>query len=168
MALIKDLKNMPEGTEVKGFPLCIKTARKSFRDADGLTWQEVVFMDASGEILGHILLGEDGEPVGHGGISPFHQWQSKTNICIMEGTVQYTDERKKDAMKLVVTECFDVATPLTWGQTQDIEAENWQKMREEEIKGKIRHGLVCADKSAGKTPDKDDILMWQNFIMTGE
>ena len=53
--MIKDLKQMAEGTEIRGLPLTIKTARKAFRDADGNVFQEVVFMDSTGEMPGHIL-----------------------------------------------------------------------------------------------------------------
>lgn len=157
--MIKDIKTYAAGTIFKGFPLLIKTARKTFTDANDQTWQEVVFMDASGEILGHILLDADKGNV---------PWKSKTNLCIMDGIIQDTDERKKQAVKIVVTECFDAATPLSYDQSQDMQAEDWRRMREEEIKGKIRHGLVCADKSAGKVPNKKDILEWQEFILTGE
>lgn len=167
--MIKDLKKMVAGTEVKGLPLMIKTARNTFRDAEGTTFQEVVFMDATGEMTGHILLeASDSDSHGQQKASKFSVWKSKTNLCIMDGVLQDTDERKKEGVKLVVFECFDAATPLTYEQGQDLQAEEWRQLREDEIKGKIRHGLVCADKSAGVTPLKADILMWTDFIMTGE
>jgi hypothetical protein len=166
--MIKDLKAMAAGTEVKGFPLLIKTARQTF-PIDGNTWQEVVFMDASGEMTGHILLDADK------GLVP---WKSKTNICIMEGMLQDTDERKKEAVKLVVTDCFDTAPRLTFDQGQELQAEDWKKLREDEIKGKIRHGIICAmigrnpkDENITLIPNercKQDINELVNFIMTGE
>ena len=33
--MVKDFKKMAAGTEIKGFPLMIKTARKPFKDAEG-------------------------------------------------------------------------------------------------------------------------------------
>lgn len=168
--MIKDLKSAAAGTKVKGFPLLIKTARKTFRDADEVTWQEVVFMDASGEMTGHIQL----ENVGV-------RWKSKTNICIMNGVLQDTDERKKEGTKLVVYECFDAATPLSFDQQQELQAEDWKRLREDEIKGKIRHGLVCAMTRNLETEsglrrnilqltdeNKDYIAELVKFIMTGE
>ena len=163
MTMIKDLKKLAAGTEIKGFPLLIKTARNTFKDADGTTFQEVVFMDSSGEMTGHIQL-ENAEA----------RWKSKTNLCIMEGELQYTDERGKESNKLVVFECFDAATPLTFDQSQELQAEDWKKLRQDEIKGKIRHGLVCvARRELGlKGPlsqmHKQMILSDVKFILTGE
>lgn len=167
--MIKDLKTYAAGTLVKGFPLLIKTARKAFTDANEVTWQEVVFMDSSGEITGHIYLPEDEGKV---------CWKSKTNICIMNGTIQDTDERKREAVKIVVTECFDAATPLTFDQGQDMQAEDWRRLREDEIKGKIRHGLVCSlirtgQITKGEAPINDAnvkscVNRWVDFIITGE
>ncbi|KKK98992.1 hypothetical protein LCGC14_2637230 [marine sediment metagenome] len=167
---IKDLKSMAAGTEIKGMPLMIKTARKPFTDAEGTTYQEVVFMDATGEMTGHILL-EMGE-------SEFILWKSKTNICIMDGILQDTDERKKEGIKLLVYECFDTATPLTYDQNQDLQAEDWKRLRQDEIAGKIRHGICCSliqririEGRINILPDKqmkDDINELADFILTGE
>lgn len=167
MTMIKDLKKMAAGTEIKGFPLMIKTARQVFKDAEGTTYQEVVFMDASGEMTGHILLENEAA-----------RWKSKANICIMNGVLQDTDERKKEGVKLVVFECFDAATPLTFDQSQELQAEDWKRLRQDEIKGKIRHGQVCGymdacvirPKMTGPEVEavKESILYWQEFVMTGE
>jgi len=170
MTMIKDLKSMAAGTEIKGFPLMIKTARKPFKDADGTTYQEVVFMDATGEMTGHILL-EMGE-------TEFIRWKSKTNLCIINAQLQFTDERCKESNKLVVFECFDAATPIGYDQSQDLQAEDWKQLRQDEIKGKIRHGLACSfirgyaqKHGTVPLPDTDrkmNILAWQDFIMTGQ
>lgn len=157
--MIKDLKSMAAGTIVKGFPLLIKTARKMFTDPNGETWQEVVFMDASGEMLGHISM-EGNVP-----------WQSKTNLCIMTGEIQDTDERKKEGTKLIVTDCFDTVAPFTFDQKQDMQEEDWKHLREEEIKGKIRHGLCCAfiqSNTGNPLNQKDQINEITDFIMKGE
>lgn len=154
--MIKDLKSMAAGVEVKGLPLMIKTARKAFTDAEGTTYQEVVFMDASGEMTGHILIDE------HVAL-----WKSKTNICIMEGILQDTDERKKEGVKIVVFECFDAATPLTFDQGQDLQAEDWRKIREDEIKSKVRCWLVSAS-IQGRNLSREEILRWQEFVIDGE
>lgn len=168
--MIKDIKKMAAGTEIKGLPLMIKTARKPFTEAGGQTYQEVIFMDSSGEMTGNILLDPDI------GCVP---WKSKTNICIMLGEIQDTDERRKESVKLVVYECFDAATPLSYDQGQELQAEDWKQLRQDEIKGKIRHGLVCAlvprmefgpHMAVLKLTDgyKQDINNLVDFIMTGQ
>ncbi len=166
--MIKELKKTAAGTEIKGLPLMIKTARNTFRDAEGTTFQEVVFMDSSGEMTGHILLEAVDDNSGRQNVSSFKTWKSKTNLCIMDGVLQDTDERKKEGVKLVVYECFDAATPLTYDQNQDLQAEEWRQIREDEIRGKIRHGLCCATLSAGNKVDKEYVLDLQEFIMSGQ
>ncbi len=142
---IKDLKSMAAGTVIEGMPLMIKRARKAYRDAEGKPFQEVVFMDCTGEMPGLILLDDAKNTTqSHSTTGVSTVWKSKTNICIMYGVLQDTDERKKEGVKLVVHDCFDAATPLGYDQSQDLQAEDWKQLREDEIKGKIRHGLVCA------------------------
>jgi hypothetical protein len=137
---IAEIKKLPVGTEIQGIPLLIKTARRAFADGENRTWQEVVFMDVSGEMLGHILLPTvENHDKRTGGYTP---WQSKTNLCIMQAIVQATEDRNKQDVKLVVTDCFNTATPLTYAQNDELTADDWQRMHEEEIDGKIRHGLT--------------------------
>lgn len=167
MTMIKDLKKLAAGTEIKGLILTIKTARKPFPDAEGTFWQEVVFFDSSGEMTGHIQVESESM-----------LWQSKTNICIMNGEIQDTDERRKETEKLVVFECFNALPNLTYDQKQDMQAEDWKQLRQDEIKGKIRHGQVCGymdacvirPKMTGPEVEavKESILYWQEFVMTGE
>jgi hypothetical protein len=171
MTTIKDLKSMAEGTEIKGLPLMIKTARKTFRDAEGTTFQEVVFMDASGEMTGHILLESTGDEPGtghHEGASGFKLWQSKTNLCIMDAVLQSTDERKKEGNKLVVFDCFNAATPLSYDQQQDLQAEDWKRIREDEIRGKVRHWVVCSYIQNKGAYSKNKVREDVEFIVTGE
>ena len=179
---IKILKTMAAGTEIKGFPLFIRTARGTFRDADGVLFQEVRFMDTSGEITGHIVQDEPdvSEYQSHKttGLPPGH-WKSKQQLCIMKGFIQDTDERRKEGVKIVIYECFDTAVSLLYEQGQEIDAEGWEQRRKDEIKGKIRHGLSCSfikgyTKHFGYMPPADDIdtkkkiLEWQEFVITGE
>lgn len=138
---IAELKTLTSGTEVGGFALLIKTARRAFTEGVN-AWQEVVFMDVTGEMLGHVLLATKKEhDLRTGGYTP---WQSKTNLCIMKATLQTTDDRGKDSLKLVVTDCFDTVTPLSWDQRDELTAADWQRLHDEETAGKIRHGLTIA------------------------
>ena len=174
--MIKDLKSMAAGTEIKGLPLFIRTARGTFRDADGTLFQEVRFMDKTGEITGHILQEEPdvSEYQSHKTTGSVGFWRSKQTLCIMHGVLQDTDERKKEGVKIVVYECFDTTVQLSYEQGQELDAEDWKKLREDEIKGKIRHGLVCvARRELGfKGPlsqmHKEVIKSDVDFIRTGE
>jgi len=143
---IAEIKKLPVGTELKGFPLLIKTARAAFTDGDKKNWQEVVFIDASGEMIGNILLPEPKENAysGRGRTGVATAWKSKTNLCIMCATVQTTEDRNRQDVKIVVTDCFDTATPLTYDQHEELTADEWQRLHVEEIEGKIRHGLTIA------------------------
>ncbi len=179
--MIKDLKSMAAGTKIQGMPLFIRTARGTFRDADGVLFQEVRFMDKSGEITGHILYDEpeSTEYQSHKttGLPP-GLWRSKQTLCIMEGLIQDTDERRKEGVKIVIRECFDTAVNLSYEQGQEIDAEDWKQLRQDEIKGKIRHGIVCS--MIGRVnpsskiillPDekgKQEINELVDFIMTGK
>lgn len=179
--MIKDLKKMAAGTEIRGFPLFIRTARGTFRDADGVLFQEVRFLDKSGEITGHILQDEPGvsEYQSHKttGLPP-GIWRSKQTICIMNGVLQDTDERKKEGVKIVISECFSTAVSLSYEQGQEVEAEDWKQLRQDEIKGKIRHGICCSliqrVSSQGKiniVPNKEmksEINELVDFVIKGE
>lgn len=182
MATIKDLKGMAAGTEVKGLILCIKTARRPFRDGDGNVIQEVVFIDTTGEMLGHILLAsniaEDKFTRHHTGAAEYHVWQSKNNVCIMDAVIQDADERKKEAEKLFVTDCFDACLTISYDQGQDMSVEDWRKGREDEVKSKIRCWLVASyieghASSTGFAPTvskerKGIINEWTEYVLTGE
>ncbi len=179
--MIKDLKSMAEGTKIQGLPLFIRTARGTFRDAEGVLFQEVRFMDKTGEITGHILQDEpdESEYQSHKttGLPP-GIWRSKQTVCIMEGLIQDTDERKKEGVKIVIRECFSTCVNLSYEQGQELEAEDWKQLRQDEIKGKIRHGLACSfirgyaqKHGTVPLPDTDrkmNILKWQEFILVGE
>ncbi len=175
--MIKDLKKLAVDTEISGVPLLIKTARPTFWDAEENGWQEVVFMDSTGELTGHILL-EPHEPEYESHKTknvPPSIYLSKQRICIMKATMQETDIRRKEGMKVVITECFDLAVRLSYSQREEMQEEDWQQVRQDEIKGKIRHGLVCSlikAKEVALEPIAEDskklIKDMVDFIMTGE
>jgi hypothetical protein len=171
---IANLKALNEGVEVKGFPLLIKTARNVYVDTDGNCWQDVVFMDVSGEMLGQILLenSEDKKYAPHNTTGIARKYQSKQNICIMEGYIQNTDRGGKSQNKIVVIECFDTATQLSFDQQQELSAEQWQKAHEEEVKSKIRCWLVAACMEHESHIVNEKFKNWINelveFVYTGE
>ncbi len=179
--LIKDLKKMTIDTEISGVPLLIKIARPTFWDGELNGWQEVLFWDATGEITGHILLDpqETYEEIAknhpHRKNVPPDCLLSKQRICVMKATMQETDIRRKEGMKIVVTEWFDLAVRLSYSQRQEMQEEEWQQLRQDEIQGKIRHGLVCSlikAKEIALEPIAEEskklIDSMVDFIMTGE
>jgi len=145
---IAEIKKLPVGTELRGFPLMIKTARKVFSVDGDKPCQEVVFIDFSGEMLGHILLPTVEKRDQR--TANYVAWKSKTNLCIMQATIQATEDHNRQDVKLVVTECFNTATPLTYAQQDDLTADEWQQLHDEEIAGKIRHGLTMTWVAATK------------------
>ncbi|MEJ2650178.1 MAG: hypothetical protein P8016_17430 [Sedimentisphaerales bacterium] len=171
---IAQLKTLNEGVEVKGFPLLIKTARNSYYDSDKNLWQEVVFMDSSGEMEGQILVEEGSDQDRqHETTGQAKKWNSKTNLCIMDGEIQLSDKGGKSHNKIVVRECFDTATPLSYDQQGEISAEQWQAAHESEVKSKIRCWLVASAIQNGKGfPGSDIEKAWINelveFVYTGE
>ena len=182
--MIKDLKKLPIGSKIGGVPLLIKIARPTFWDGDLNGWQEVLFWDATGEITGHILLDpqETYEEIAknhpHRKNVPPANLRSKQRICVMKATMQETDIRRKEAAKIVVMEWFDLAVRLSFSQREELQEEEWQQLRQDEIKGKIRHGLVCAliqrvtqEGKINLVPtqeQKNEICKVVDFIMTGE
>lgn len=155
---LEELKQCPHGTQIVGLPLVIKTARTTFLDGDEKAWQEVVFMDMSGEMTGVIALPEyspsaDGSKYDSRIKVPPTVWRSKARIFIMEGEIQDTDVRKKETRKIIVYRCRDMAVRLTYDQYNELsesEGQDWQAARQEEIRGKCRYGVVCASIQSGK------------------
>lgn len=148
MTTLEELKSMPHGTEVVGFPVYIKTARKCLLDGDNNYWQEVVLMDSSCEMTAYILYSPPEEESEYnqrrktalpGGI-----WRSGDRIVIIKATVQEADERRKESAKLMITECCSTKPNLTFDQSQEIDAQEWSLARKEEIRGKVRHWIVCS------------------------
>jgi len=158
---IKQLFEMPLGKENRtgGFNLIIKTARKIL-EHDGKYVQGVVFTDETGDIDGDVSLPR---------YIPLQRTQGiRITVCWLQPT--------SDGKKLYVEQWY----PLTkvgepdnfkfqpdWGP-EDSEAMEWAAARREEVKGKCRHGVVCAILSTGADPDKDYVNKLVEFIVTGK
>jgi len=165
---IKQLLETPLGEEHRtgGFQLTVKRAR-STREHGKKYLQEVLWLDATGEIAGEILLPKR---------IPL---QNNANINI---TVCWLQQAEKGEKKLYVEQW----TPVQWtadGYEASRSMANSLFDPEDEfiIRGKVRHGVVCAYISAGKMIDRDgiplnpksneyitnNITAWVDFIMTG-
>ena len=183
---LEEFKQLAGGTKLDSIILVIKTARKPFEvndDNGDVWWQEVVFMDATGEMPGEIFMGsytpESGTKNENRAV-PHNVWRSKQKIYLVNGEIQDADIRGKEGKKIKVFEARDMAPQLTFDQYNDIshaETQSQLVSRDDEIRGKIRHGIVCAmikstdsgcDWPSPKPETKKFITSWVDYIMTGE
>ena len=147
MISIKQLLDNPP-QRIGGFNKNVFKTKKNWplTTAYGELWyQQVVLKDETDEIL--------------------------ANFCL--GTKRILLQRTQD-VRIVVAETKDTDD----GRVLEVEEYTLDSVTEppfvpnftgaiNEVEGKTRCRLVCADKIAGKVPDKDDIRMWTKFIIDG-
>ena len=165
MTTIKQLLEMPIGQKWGGDTFCIKTYKKNW-DVDGIWWSQVILMDGTGEMPADVKIGTKYNPL---------RGQTGSRIKIIVAEVQEAEYLGKDRKKLVVDQ-FSI--PSMTVAEYDQATEDWEHLHEEEIKGKIRHGISCSyirgiqtQQNIMPRPSEDikkTILEWQDFIMTGE
>ena len=165
---IKQLLEMPIGVESRsgGFQLTVKVARKTVEvDKKYLQW--VVFMDSTGEIPGEVSIASRARALQKN--QPIH-----ITVCWLQ--------QGEKGKKLYVDQWYPITQTLDeyearyhsdWGSQEITEAMEWQEVRREEIKGKCRHGVVCAMIQSGVNiyevdKHKEIINKWVDFIVTGE
>ncbi len=185
---LEELKQLAHGTKLDSIILVIKTARKPFEvndDNGDQWWQEVVFMDASGEMPGEILIGSYTPEVGtknENRTMPHNVWRSKQKIYLVSGEIHDADVRGKEGRKIKIFEARDMAVQLTFDQFNEIshaETQDQLAGRDDEIKGKcktlfIMHFIGAYARTKGCVPALDDvdkirINKWVDFAMkTGE
>ena len=167
---IKQLLDMPidkEKSKCGGFQLTVKVARKTVEvDRKHLQW--VVFMDETGEIPGEVSLPKSNAYLNKG--QPIH-----ITVCWLQpgekGPKLYVDQWYP--ITQTVDE-YEARYHADWGSQDVSEAMEWQAVRREEIKGKCRHGVVCAMiRGKNGLVDLDEgtkglINIYVDFIMTGE
>lgn len=162
MTTIKQLLAMPIGQGTGGYTLPIKTRKKKWQ-VEEIWWQQVILMDKTGEIPADVKIGT------------YKPLDGKIEIRIIVAEIQNAEYLGKDRKKLVVDQYSIPSMTMDEYYTQE---EDWHCQHEEEIKGKIRHGIICAmisrnpkDGNITLIPDercKQDINELVNFIMTGE
>ncbi len=139
---IADILKMSVGQGFGGFDVTVKTCKKKWQDVNGGWIQQAVLTDKSGDMLVDVY------------IINYEPLQRGATLHITVGKVQESR---------IWIDQF-VLPSLTEPEYDHNYSEPYIK----EIEGKIRHGLVCADKSAGKVPNKEDIRFWTEFILTGK
>ena len=159
MTTIKQLLAMPIGQRWGGGTFSIKTFKKTWQD-DTIWWSQIILMDGTGEIPADVKVGTKYNPL---------RGQTGGRIKIIVSEIQEAEYLGKDRKKLVVDQ-FSI--PSITVDEYDQATEDWHQLHEEEIKGKIRHGLCCAilyrEHPAVISSMKKDILEVQDFIMKGE
>lgn len=163
MTTIKQLLNMPIGQKTGGYEFTIKVAGKKWQEANSEWIQHIVLSDKTGEIDSDVNIGRN-VPLVKGG-----------RIHIIVGEIQSASS--KIGKKLYIDQ-FNQPTTIGEPDEMDFYSEDWQRINQEIIKGKIRHGEVCAyiegyTKKVGTVPPvtktiKETILEWQDFVLTGE
>jgi len=160
---IKQILMQPLGQRFNAGILSIKTYKKIWQVGDEW-WSQIICMDETGEIPVDVNTGKKYNPIRGRGIS----------INVIVAQVQNAEYLGKDRKKLVVEQySMPSITISEWEQKQD-------KMLEDDklvIRGKIRHGLVCAvirRNPAGpivlklKATQKQEINELVEFVLTGE
>jgi hypothetical protein len=158
---IKQILEWPVGQKSGGFVLVAKTAKKKWNVGE-IWYQRVMFADAQGdEIFGEIIL--------NGNVSVMRNTPLRIIICKRV----VLDVNNRDVPAILVEQWKDDRPVMSEPDILD-DFDKWQIARQEEIKGKIRHGLVCVArrKLEYKGPlskmHKEFINSDVDFIMKGE
>ena len=194
---IVQLLEMPIGQRTGGFLLTVKTAKKFWEvpNKDGvkvghkgtgrILHQQAILTDETGEIIADIkILSPE-----HGNLCDAIKVGAIIRVVVCEIQIAYdkkgdTPEPNKklfiDQFSAYIKE--DAGRESVWGP-EGAEALAWQEARQEEVKGKCRHGVVCAliqspeyrlghDKTLGPwEPNKigkEFVNKVVDFIITGE
>ncbi len=155
---ITQLQKMPVGERVGGgFILTVKQTKKYVQLPNKHYVHTVVLFDETGEMVADFL-----DP-GVGIYSPIIKREKiKIIIAEIQGLVLKAGD---NGTKLYVTQYQKLTQTL---DEYEAEAAGYAVQWNREIKGKIRHGLVCSFIRAGKDIDKAQIELLVEYIMTGE
>ena len=155
---ISQLLIQPHGQKIGGgFTLAIKTRKKEWQ-VGTIWWQQLICMDETGEIPVDVKLGKERVTL-------------RTDIKVIVAEVRDAEYLNKPR-KILVVDQFSIPT-ITVDEYYD-QADKAYAVEMKEVRGKIRHGLVCAYISSGKDmflyPEntKKQILELTEFIMTGK
>ena len=149
---IEQISLQPTGTRLNPGKFTIKTAKKTWQ-VDEVWWHQVILIDSAGnEMPADVKIGK---------YNPLHSgWE--INIIVAE--VKDAEYLGKDRKKLVVDQYSIPTTPIEEYESKQIELDRETKMV---IESKIRCWLVSAS-ITGIQQTKEQLLDWQEFIMTGE
>ena len=155
---IEQILMQPVGQKFNAGTLTIKTTKKTW-EVNKVWWNQVVFMDETGEIPADVKIGT---------FKPLHRaW----NVKIIIAEVREAEYLGKPR-KILMVDQYKVETQMV--DDYYAEADKAYDINMAEVRGKIRHGLCCAYIASGKDiflhPKiiKEQILEIAEFIMTGK
>lgn len=163
---IEQLLLQPHGQKIGGgFTLSIKTRKKEWT-VGKVWWQQLICMDETGEMPVDVKLGRERVTL-------------RTEIKVIVAEVRDAEYLNKPR-KILVVDQFSVPTIMV--DDYYAEADKAYDINMAEVRGKIRHGLVCSFIQAGKLINKDSfpaspnsepytkkiINEWAEFIITGK
>lgn len=159
MTTIKQLLAMPIGEKTGGgFILTVKKTKKAVQLPNKQYIHTVVLFDDTGEMLADFK-----DQGGKGAYNPMIKgWQVKIIVAEIQAA-DATGRCKEDQTgKKLYVDQFSVVTSQSNEPGDDYP--DWRVT----VRGKIRHGLVCAYIRAGKEIDKVEIEKTIEYIMEGE
>ncbi len=184
---ITQLLEMPIGQKTGGFLLTVKTAKKFWevpneqgqkvghKGQGRILHQQAILADETGEIIADIkILSPE-----HGNLCDAIKVGAIIRVIVCEIQIAYSkkgdtpEPNKKlfiDQFSVYIKE--EAGRESVWGP-EGAEALAWQEAREEEVRGKVRHGVVCAmiqndDRQTVILDNKKFVNDIVDFIMTGE
>jgi hypothetical protein len=188
MITIKQILEWPVGYKSGGFVLTVKKVKKFWElpQADGtlvghkgegrIIIHQAVLTDGTGDLLCDL---QTNSPE-HGNHNPLKVGQMiRIIVCEVQKAYEKKGTDPEPDKKLFIEQYEDYIKQEVrrgespWGP--DSEAFEWAEARKEEVKGKIRHGIVCAmiKSPAGRPKARDPeteryINAWVEFIVTGK
>ena len=142
MTTIEQLRKMPVGQRIGGgFVLTVKMTKKSVQLPNKKYVHTVVLCDETGEMVADFL--------GLGSYLPLKKGQ-QVKIIVAE-IQELVLKPGNDGIKLYVDQYQTLTQTL---DEYDAEIASYKNQWEIEVRGKIRHGLVCSYIQAGVSIDK--------------
>ena len=159
---ISQIMIQPIGQRFNAGTLTIKTCKKTW-EVNGIWYHQVIFMDNTGEMPADVKIGK------------YLPLKRAIEIKVIVAEVREAEYLSKSCKILYVDQYSIVTTTV---DDYNAREDDWEAMREEQIKSKIRCWLVSAyiegyTKNVGVMPEvgenrKKDILEWQEFVLKGE
>jgi hypothetical protein len=157
---ISQILIQPIGQRFNAGTLTIKTCKKTWQVKE-VFYHQVIFMDETGEIPADVKIGNKYIPLQRG---------KEVNIIIAEvREAEYLGKPRK----ILFVDQYSLPTMMV--DDFNAQEEDWSRIQQDQIKGKIRHGLVCSliqAKEIALEPiaegSKKLINDMVDFIMTGE